>query len=100
MNTLHITYVLPHEQIERGRSIIIQGMKHRLFTEFSKKISFSKVTKFELTLDTKYFIEQNGINLEASEVDYFNLMNHIKPQNTPRYTQRLEMKLTYDVEGE
>lgn len=100
MNTLHITRVLPHEYIEHGRSIAIQEMKRGLFSEFSEKISFGEVTKFELALDTKYFIEQNGINLEASEVDYFNLMNHIKPQNPPRYTQRLEMKLTYEVEGE
>lgn len=100
MDTLHITYVLPHEYIERGKHIVIQGMKHTLFREFSEKISFGEVTTFELTLDTKYFIEQNGINLEASEVDYFNLMNHIKSQNPPKYTQRLEMKLTYEVEGE
>ena len=102
MNTIHITYVLPHECVEHGRSIAVQEMKHKLFSEFSEKISFGEVTKLELelTLDTRYFIEQNGINYEASEVDYFNFMNHIRPRNTPRYTQKLEMKLTYEVKGE
>ena len=99
MNTLHITYVLPHKYIEYEKSNAIQEMKRILFRDFSEKISLGEVITFELSLNTRYFIEENGINLEASEVDYFNSVNYIRKTKNPTHTQRLEMKLTYNVKG-